>query len=132
MSVTPPDSGEIDLEELAEWLVERPRFGSKSRELTQVGVVDMPLLDPGPPQLRIALVEATFGTGAHEIYQVPVVLDGDSLAPAARIALRRRRGPPRLRPPQRAPRPAAPARADRRRRPGRLGRGPSRLRLGRR
>ncbi len=107
MSATPPDSGEIDLEELAEWLVERRWFGSKSRELTQVGVVDMPLLDPGPPQLRIALVEATFGTGAHEIYQVPVVLDGDSLPPEARIAslgsdgaaydlLDERRDPPRL------------------------------------
>jgi maltokinase len=107
MSATPPDIAEIDLEELAEWLVERRWFGSKTRELTQVGVVDMPLLDPGPPQLRIALVEATFGTGAHEIYQVPVVIDGDSLPPEARIAslgegaaaydlLGERRDPPRL------------------------------------
>jgi len=98
----------LDLEELAEWLAERRWFGSKTRELTQVGVVDMPLLDPGPPQLRIALVEATFGTGAHEIYQVPVVIDGDSLPAAARIAglgddghaaydlLAERRDPPRL------------------------------------
>ncbi len=49
MSATPPDTGEIDLEELAEWLVERRWFGSKTRELTRVGVIDMPLLDPGPP-----------------------------------------------------------------------------------
>src|ERR1700761_9238386 len=85
MSAT-PDIEAIDLEALAEWLVERRWFGSKTRELTQVGVVDMPLLDPGPPALRIALVEATFGTGAHEIYQVPVVIDGDSLPAEARIA----------------------------------------------
>src|SRR6201994_3317829 len=85
MSAT-PDTDALDLEELAEWLARRRWFGSKSRELPQVGVVDMPLLDPGPPQLRIALVEATFGTGAHEIYQVPVVIDGDSLPAEARIA----------------------------------------------
>ncbi len=106
MSAT-PEIEEIDLESLAEWLAERRWFGSKTRELTQVGVIDMPLLDPGPPQLRIALVEATFGTGAHEIYQVPIVIDGDDLPPAARIAglgegdvaydlLAERRDPPRL------------------------------------
>jgi maltokinase len=105
MSAT-PDIEQIDLEALAEWLAERRWFGSKTRELTQVGVVDMPLLDPGPPQLRIALVEATFGTGAHEIYQVPIVIDGEDLPPAARIAslggdvaydlLAERRDPPRL------------------------------------
>jgi maltokinase len=107
MSATPPETDGLDLEELAEWLVERRWFGSKTRELTQVGVIDMPLLDPGPPPLRIALVEVTFGTGAHEIYQVPVVIDGDSLPQEARIAslgddavaydlLAERRDPPRL------------------------------------
>jgi maltokinase len=101
------DLGGIDLEALAEWLVERRWFGSKTRELTQVGVIDMPLLDPEPPQLRIALVEAHFGTGAHEIYQVPIAIDADGVLPAeARIAslgdacaydlLAERRDPPRL------------------------------------
>src|ERR1700754_5066410 len=76
----------LDLEELAEWLVDRRLFGSQARELTQVGVIHMPLLAPAPPALRIALVETTFGTGAHEIYQVPLVIDGDSLPQEARIA----------------------------------------------
>ena len=35
----------------------------------------MPLLDPEAPQLRIALVEVHFGTGTHEIYQVPIAID---------------------------------------------------------
>jgi maltokinase len=74
----------IDLEALAEWLVERRWFGAKSREVTQVGVIDMPLLDPEPPPLRIALVEVHFGTGTHEIYQVPVAMDAGE--PDARIA----------------------------------------------
>jgi maltokinase len=106
MSAT-PDIEALDLDCLAEWLTERRWFGSKTRELTQVGVIEMPLLDPGPPQLRIALVEVTFGTGAHEIYQVPVVIDGDGLPSEARIAalgdgdvaydlLAERRDPPRL------------------------------------
>jgi maltokinase len=102
------DFGALDLEALAEWLVERRWFGSKSRELTQVGVIDMPLLDPEPPQLRLALVEAHFGTGAHEIYQVPIAIDAAGELPEeARIAslgdaavaydvLAERRDPPRL------------------------------------
>ncbi len=101
------DLGAVDLEQLAGWLVERRWFGSKAREPTQVAVVDMPLLDPEPPPLRIALVEVHFGTGAHELYQVPIVIDdGDGLPAAARIAslgdtaaydlLAERRDPPRL------------------------------------
>jgi trehalose synthase-fused probable maltokinase len=98
----------IDLEQLTEWLVERRWFASKSRELSQVGVIDMPLLDPEAPQLRIALVEVHFGTGTHEIYQVPVAVDQDELPEEARIAsidggaqtvydlLAERRDPPRL------------------------------------
>ncbi|HEY2055288.1 MAG TPA: hypothetical protein VGH14_15255 [Solirubrobacterales bacterium] len=66
---------EINLEELADWLIDRRWFASKSRELSQVGVIDMALLDPEAPPLRIALVEVHFGTGTHEIYQVPVVVE---------------------------------------------------------
>ena len=98
----------IDLEELTEWLVERRWFASKSRELSQVGVIDTPLLDPEHPQLRIALVEVHFGTGTHEIYQVPIAVDSDDLPDEARIAamdggaqviydlMAERRDPPRL------------------------------------
>jgi maltokinase len=105
-ATTPAES--IDLEELAEWLVERRWFASKSRELSQVGVIDMPLLDPEAPQLRIALVEVHFGTGTHEIYQVPVAVDSGELPDDGRIAamdggeytaydlLAERRDPPRL------------------------------------
>jgi maltokinase len=98
----------IDLEELTEWLVERRWFASKSRELSQVGVIDTPLLDAAAPQLRIALVEVHFGTGTHEIYQVPIAIDSGELLEEARIAsfnggegavydlLAERRDPPRL------------------------------------
>ncbi len=108
--------GEINLDELADWMIDRRWFASKSRELSQVGVIDMPLLDPEAPQLRIALVEVHFGTGTHEIYQVPVAVDpasaearpdDDLVQTEARIAaldgggavydlLAERRDPPRL------------------------------------
>jgi maltokinase len=106
----------INLEELADWLVDRRWFASKSRELSQVGVIDTPMLDPEEPQLRIALVEVHFGTGTHEIYQVPVAVvpasaetrpHDDLVQTDARIAamdgggavydlLAERRDPPRL------------------------------------
>lgn len=101
------DLDALDHEALAEWLAARRWFGSKTRELTQVGVIDLPLLDPAPPQLRVAFVEAHFGTGAHELYQVPVAIDAPGALPEeARIAalgdavaydmLAERRDPPRL------------------------------------
>jgi trehalose synthase-fused probable maltokinase len=76
----------VDLEALAAWLVERRWFGSKAREVSHVAVIDMPLLDAEPPPLRIALVEVSFGTGTHEIYQVPVAVDSGELPEEARIA----------------------------------------------
>jgi maltokinase len=77
---------EINLEELTEWLVGRRWFASKSRELSRVGVIDTPLLDAGHPQLRIALVEVHFGTGTHEIYQVPIAIDSGEAPDEGRIA----------------------------------------------
>jgi maltokinase len=106
MSAT-PEIGELDQAALAEWLASRRWFGSKTRELTQVGVIDMPLLDPEAPQLRIAFVEAHYGTGTHEIYQVPIAIEAPGELPdEARVAaigdavaydvLAERRDPPRL------------------------------------
>ena len=70
MSATPPDNGEIDLEELAEWLVERRWFGSKTRELTQVGVVDTVLEGTGFPMAKIDAVRGAIRT--HMYYRDPV------------------------------------------------------------
>jgi trehalose synthase-fused probable maltokinase len=60
--------------------------------VSQVEVIDMPLLDPEAPPLRIALVEVHFGTGTHEIYQVPVAMDGGEVYDL----LAEPRDPPRL------------------------------------
>jgi maltokinase len=117
-AATSPETGRLDLDELADWLVERRWFGSKTRGPAEVAVLDMPTIDAGPPELLIALVEVTFGDGGSEIYQVPLAIDSGERASAetrrgdelvrteARVAsfgdgiaydlLAERRDPPRL------------------------------------
>ena len=61
----------LDEERLAEWLLERRWFGSKAQDVSHSGVLDVvALADEGRPQLVLALVEARFPTGAHDIYQL--------------------------------------------------------------
>jgi trehalose synthase-fused probable maltokinase len=53
-----------------EWLVEQRWFGSKAREVSHIEVAECITLREEPPQLALALVEARFGEGTHETYQV--------------------------------------------------------------
>ena len=57
MSAT-PEIGELDQSALAEWLASRRWFGSKTRELTQVGVIDMPHQDRVPVALLVTILDA--------------------------------------------------------------------------
>ena len=59
---------------LHEWVVPRRWFGSKAREVTQMAVAEAVPLRTEPPQLVLALVEARFGEGTHETYQLPLGL----------------------------------------------------------
>ncbi|MDO8213065.1 hypothetical protein [Conexibacter sp. CPCC 206217] len=65
-----PDLHELDERLLAEWLAERRWFGAKSRELAQVRVLDTIVLHDGPPPLALAIVEARFPGGTHDLYQL--------------------------------------------------------------
>jgi maltokinase len=67
----------VNLDDLAPWLVEQRWFGSKGREPTGVEVLDLPVLDPEPPLLSVALVTVHFAAGPDEVYQLPLVLDPD-------------------------------------------------------
>jgi maltokinase len=61
-------------ERLHEWVLEQRWFASKAREVALLNVLEaMPLRD-GAPMLVLALVEARFHTGTHELYQVPLGL----------------------------------------------------------
>jgi maltokinase len=68
------DLNQLDQVALHDWVVARRWFGSKSREVTQIDVVEAVPLRTESPQLVLALVEARFGEGTHETYQLPLGL----------------------------------------------------------
>ncbi len=70
----PVDLSVIDSDEFRDWIVAQRWFGSKSREVSQIDIAECVPLRDEPPQLAIALVEARFGEGTHETYQVPLGL----------------------------------------------------------
>jgi maltokinase len=57
-----------------DWIVAQRWFGSKAREVSHIDVVEAITLRPDAPRLVLALVEARFGEGTHETYQVPLGL----------------------------------------------------------
>jgi maltokinase len=65
-----PDLNALDEERLGEWLLGRRWFGSKAQDVSHIGVLDGLELGDGDPALMIALVEARFPTGTHDIYQL--------------------------------------------------------------
>jgi maltokinase len=61
----------IDAQNLQGWLVEQRWFASKSRDLSAVNLLELLALRPeDEAPLVLALVEARFTTGAHELYQL--------------------------------------------------------------
>ena len=65
-----PDLTALDEERLGEWLLGRRWFGSKAEDVSQTHVLDVVILDDGPPAVAIVAVEARFPTGTHAIYQL--------------------------------------------------------------
>jgi maltokinase len=66
------DLGFIEEQALGEYIVGQRWFGSKSREVAGVSVLEAPLLRDRPPLLSIALVEVRFHPGTHDVYQLPL------------------------------------------------------------
>jgi len=60
----------IDADALAEWVVDQRWFASKARDVT-IGLLEVLVLDERPP-LGLALVEARFAAGTHDLYQLLV------------------------------------------------------------
>src|SRR5918998_1793934 len=65
---------QLDEAVLQEWIVAQRWFGSKAREVAHIDVVEAVALRDEPPRLVLALIEARFGEGTHETYQVPLGL----------------------------------------------------------
>ena len=61
-------------QELHDWVVAQRWFASKSREVAHLNVLEAAPLRTEPPLLVLALVEARFQPGTHEVYQVPLGL----------------------------------------------------------
>jgi maltokinase len=59
-------------ERLHEWVLQQRWFGSKARDVAQLNVLEAVTLRDEAPQLALALVEARFQTGTHELYQLPL------------------------------------------------------------
>src|SRR5689334_11069088 len=64
----------LDADAFQEWVVGQRWFGSKSREVSQIDVAEAVPLRTDTPLLVLALIEARFGEGTHETYQVPIGL----------------------------------------------------------
>jgi maltokinase len=62
----------LDEERLREWFVDQRWFGSKAREVAHLNVLEAMTLRDQSPQLVLALIEARFPSGTHEVYQVPI------------------------------------------------------------
>src|SRR4051812_4235373 len=65
-----PDLTTLDEGTLSAWLLGRRWFGSKAEDVAHVGVLDSMGLDDADPALVLALVEARFPTGTHNVYQL--------------------------------------------------------------
>jgi trehalose synthase-fused probable maltokinase len=59
---------------LHEWVVQQRWFASKSRDVASLNVLEAVSLRDDPPMLVLALVEARFPAGTHELYQLPLGL----------------------------------------------------------
>jgi trehalose synthase-fused probable maltokinase len=57
---------------LREWFVPQRWFGSKASEVAHLNILEAFTLRAEPPKLVLALIEARFPQGTHEVYQVPI------------------------------------------------------------
>src|SRR3954452_17123133 len=68
--VAAADLGFLDEGALGGWIVGRRWFGSKSREVAGVGILEAVPLRDAVPLAVLALAEGRFPGGTHEIYQL--------------------------------------------------------------
>jgi maltokinase len=77
-SPVPPEVAQLHLESVAAWMEQQRWYASKSRHVTGIELDECVSLSQPPPSLLLALVQARFASGNHELYQLPLTL----LAPA--------------------------------------------------
>jgi predicted trehalose synthase len=65
----------LDFDKVAAWLEGQRWYASKSRHISSLQLEESVAIADAPP-LTINLVQATFATGIHDLYQLPLVLLG--------------------------------------------------------
>ena len=79
--------GRLDLETVGAWLVKQRWYASKSRHVAGLEVEEAVALADDPP-LVLALMQARFATGSHDLYQLPLAFlspaQGQTGSPVAR------------------------------------------------
>jgi trehalose synthase-fused probable maltokinase len=73
-AVAAGDLSFLDEQALHDWIVAQRWFGSKAREVAQIEMAEVVALRTEAPMLVLAIVEARFGEGTHETYQLPLGL----------------------------------------------------------
>ncbi len=59
---------------LATWVTAQRWFSSKQRDVHEFRVLDLVVLRADDPVVAIVIAEARFGSGRHELYQVPIAV----------------------------------------------------------
>jgi trehalose synthase-fused probable maltokinase len=74
----------LDIDALKEWLEHQRWYASKSRRVSSIEIDESVVLSESP-MLLLALVQAVFATGQHELYQLPLGFrrEGDDSGPEA-------------------------------------------------
>ncbi len=63
---------QIDAQVLADWVLEQRWFGSKTRDVAHVEIIEEIPLREVEPVVVLAMLEVRFHAGTHELYQVPL------------------------------------------------------------
>jgi maltokinase len=68
------DAQALPKDALAAWASAQRWFSSKQREVREFNVLDLVVLSAGDPVVAIVIAEARFGTGTHDLYQLPIAV----------------------------------------------------------
>jgi maltokinase len=68
------EAGALPEDALADWVTSQRWFSSKSRDVSELHVLDLVVLSQADPVVAIVIVEARFDAGTHELYQVPIAV----------------------------------------------------------
>jgi len=72
------DLSRLEEARLHDWFVTQRWFGSKARDVAHLNVLEAFTLRDESPRLVLALIEARFPSGTHEVYQVPLGIRPES------------------------------------------------------